>query len=45
MESVGDGYPGAAMELLTTIGSVLTGVLTLAIGVFSLATMGADDGD
>lgn len=45
MESVEDGYAAAALDFLTTIGSVLTGVLTLAIGVFSLATVWFDDVD
>ena len=31
------------MEILTTVGAVLTGVLTLAIGVFSLASIWFDD--
>lgn len=31
------------MEILTTIGTVLTGVLTLTIGVFSLASIWPDD--
>lgn len=31
------------MEFLTTVGAVLTGVLTLAIGAFSLASIWFDD--
>jgi hypothetical protein len=31
------------MEILTTVGAVLTGVLTIAIGVFSLASIWFDD--
>lgn len=31
------------MEILTTAGAVLTGVLTLAVGVFSLASIWFDD--
>jgi hypothetical protein len=31
------------MEILTTVGAVLTGLLTLAIGVFSLASIWFDD--
>lgn len=31
------------MEILTTVGAALTGVLTLAVGVFSLASIWFDD--
>lgn len=31
------------MEILTNVGAVLTGVLTLAVGVFSLASIWFDD--
>jgi hypothetical protein len=31
------------MEILTTVGAALTGLLTLAIGVFALASIWIDD--
>lgn len=43
MESVPVGYEDAAMDLLTTLGAVLTGAATLVVGLFSLVTIWFDD--
>jgi hypothetical protein len=43
MESVGADRHDDLMELLTNIGAVVTGVVTVLVGLFSLATLLFDD--
>ena len=43
MESVGADRHHDVMELLTNIGAVVTGAVTVLVGLFSLATLLFDD--
>lgn len=43
MESVIPGYEDGDMEFLTTVVAVLAGVVTLVVGLFSLAALLFDD--
>jgi len=43
MQSVPEGYEYPTMEILIAIGAILSGVVTLAVGMFSLAEIFFDD--
>lgn len=43
MESVGAGADDGFVEILTNIGAVLTGLVTLIVGAFSVASIIFDD--
>jgi hypothetical protein len=39
MESVPPGQEDEDMEIITTVGAIVTGLVTVVIGVFSLASI------
>ena len=43
MESVPSGYQDRTMELITTIGAIVTGLATVTVGAFSLVSIWFDD--
>ena len=43
MESVPPGYEYSTMEILIAIGAVLSGLVTLAVGMYALAAIFFDD--
>ena len=43
MGSVPDGYEYPTMEILIAIGAILSGLVTVAVGMFSLAAIFFDD--
>lgn len=43
MESVGAPRHDWTMEILTTLGAVVTGLATVVVGLFSLASLFFDD--
>lgn len=43
MESVPPGYEDAFMDILTVVGATLTGLVTVVVGMFSLAAIWFDD--
>lgn len=43
MESVPVGYEDRTMDFITTVGAIVTGVATVAVGVYSLAAIWFED--
>ncbi len=43
MESVPPGYDDVGMDILIAIGAVVTGAITIVVGMFSLAAIWFDD--
>jgi hypothetical protein len=43
MESVLPGYDDVFMDILTAVGATLTGLVTVIVGMFSLAAIWFDD--
>lgn len=43
MVSVLPGYEDVAMDVITTVGSIVSGVLLVTVGMFSLASIWFDD--
>ena len=43
MESVGAGADDGCVEILTSIGAIVTGLVTVIVGAFSVASILFDD--
>lgn len=43
MESVPAGYEDRVMEIITIVGAVLTGLVTIVVGVYSLFAIWFED--